>query len=48
MPIGNVVFYVVTTFNDQTGKAGATAAALSPAVAVGADSATAVVVKIND
>ncbi len=48
LPIGNVVFYVVTTFNDQTGKAGATAAALSPAVAVGADSATAVVVKIND
>ena len=39
LPIGNVVFYVVTTFVDQNGVAGLTTAALSPAVLVSADPA---------
>jgi hypothetical protein len=39
IPIGNDVFYVVTTFVDQNGVAGLTVAALSPGVPVGADSA---------
>jgi hypothetical protein len=37
LPIGNVVFYVATTYIDQNGTAGVTASALSPAVLVPAD-----------
>jgi hypothetical protein len=39
IPIGNVVFYVATTFIDQNGAAGVTSAALSPPVPVSADKA---------
>jgi hypothetical protein len=40
LPIGNVTFYVTTTFNDQNGVAGVTSAANSPGVPVIADKAT--------
>lgn len=40
IPIGNDVFYVVTTYLDQNGAAGVTAPPLSPAVPVGTDPAT--------
>lgn len=40
LPIGNVVFYVTTTYLDQAGAAGTTAAGTSAAVPVGADAAT--------
>lgn len=40
IPIGNDIFYVVTTYLDQNGAAGVTTAALSPGVAVGADPST--------
>lgn len=39
VPIGNDVFYVVTTSLDQNGAEGVTTAALSPAVPVSADAA---------
>jgi len=47
LPIGNIVFYVVTTYVDQNGVAGVTAAALSSAVPVGADAATNVKVTVQ-
>lgn len=40
VPIGNVTFYVATTFIDQNGAAGVTTAANSPGVPVAADAAT--------
>ena len=40
LPIGSITFYVVTTYVDQNGLAGVTAAALSAPVPVGADPAT--------
>lgn len=46
LPIGAVQFYVATTFMDQKGAAGVTAAALSAAVQVPADSSTNVTVTI--
>ena len=48
LPIGDVAFYVVTTYNDQNGAAGATAAATSPAMSVGADKAQNVTATINN
>lgn len=48
LPIGSIVFYVATTYKDQNGAAGVTSAAISAAVQVGADAATAVTVKLND
>ncbi|MGH9770105.1 MAG: hypothetical protein ACRD4Q_00145 [Candidatus Acidiferrales bacterium] len=48
LPIGNVTFYVKTMYEDQAGAAGETAAATSAPVAVGADTAQNVTVKIND
>ena len=48
LPIGNVTFYVVTTYVDQNGVAGVTVPALSAPVAVGADPATAVGAHINN
>jgi hypothetical protein len=39
VPIGNVIFYVATTYVDQNGAAGVTSAALSAPVAVSADKA---------
>jgi hypothetical protein len=49
LPIGNVTFYVTTTYVDQNGNALSVATpALSSPVAVGADPASNVAVKIND
>ena len=39
VPIGNVIFYVRTTYVDQTGNPGSVGPALSPAVSVSADTA---------
>jgi len=47
LPIGSIVFYVVTTFVDQNGAAGVTTAALSPAVNVSADPAQNVTVTVK-
>jgi hypothetical protein len=48
LPIGNVTFYVVTTFLDQAGVAGVTSSALSPPVLVKADPAQNVNAVINN
>lgn len=47
LPIGSITFYVATTFLDQNGVAGVTAAALSAPVQVGADPATNVKVMVQ-
>jgi hypothetical protein len=47
LPIGFVVFYVATTFVDQNGAAGVTAAAMSPGVQVAADHAVNVTVVVG-
>lgn len=47
LPIGDVTFYVVTTFADKNGAAGTTAAVTSPAVNVKADPATNVTATVN-
>jgi len=47
LPIGNDVFYVATTYVNSSGTAGVTSAALSPAVAVGADASTNVTVTVQ-
>lgn len=46
LPIGAVQFYVAATFMDQKGVAGVTAAGMSPAIQVPADSPTNVSVTI--
>lgn len=47
LPIGQVTFYVATTYLDQAGAAGVTAAGTSAPVAVGADSSTNVTVIVG-
>jgi len=47
LPIGSIVFYVVTTYVDQNGNAGETTPALSSAVPVVADTSTNVVVTVH-
>ncbi len=48
LPIGSVTFYVTTTYVNQSGVAGLATPADSPAVPVGADSATNVQATINN
>lgn len=48
LPIGSLVFYVATTYIDQNGTAGTTAAAVSSPVTVAADVPAGVTAKINN